>query len=127
LERLKAYLQVIAGISSWGVILALWVLLWERQATLQSWISAGKLLGSLALVVFAITIYWVRHNLRIYRMKGPRRMSPVRQPRTDVDRLGRKVFWEWPEGREGALLSNYVIIDFDSQTKRYRPAEEHDQ
>jgi hypothetical protein len=70
--------------------------------------------------VLAVTIWWIRHNVAIYRRKGPRRGRPENPPRTDEDRLGRDVAWTMPGGAPAALAERHLVVEVVGDLKTYR-------
>jgi hypothetical protein len=111
------------GVFFWLLMGALWVLLWrDGRATWSAFEGTGVRLAILAGTVFAITTWWVRHNVGIYRRKGPRSGRPENLPRTDVDRLGRVTRWSLPGGHVAARDVPHLIVELDGDVKRYRRA-----
>ena len=109
-----------AGVACWVLVVALW-------AKLIGDGSAGKALqrtlvelAALTGAVLAVTIWWIRHNVGIYRRKGPRHERATFAPRTDEDRLGRAVCWSLPGGALAASSAEYLVIEVDDDLKTYR-------
>lgn len=109
----------LAGVASWLLIVALWVMLIREG-------SAGALqrtlveLAVLTGAVLAVTTWWIRHNVGIYRRKGPRSQRATVAPRTDVDRLGRAVQWSLTGGALAACSAEHLVIEVDGDLKTYR-------
>jgi hypothetical protein len=83
-------LHVLVGIASWLAVAALWWLLVRQgkvstEALLNS-VGTVALVGAVAL---GVTLSWIRHNVSIYRERGPRNGRPDRAANTRADRLGR--------------------------------------
>lgn len=118
----RQLIHKLVALVSW-LLLALmwWLLVREHKVTSQGFISAGQTIAILIAATVLITLTWVRHNLRIYRQKGPRKGRPYIQPRTDVDRLGRQVFWECDFGHAEVLQAAHVVIELTGNEKRYTP------
>jgi hypothetical protein len=111
------------GVFFWLLTAALWVWLWaEGRATWDAFEGTTVRLAILAGTVFAVTTWWVRHNVGIYRRKGPRSGRPENLPRTDADRLGRDLRWDLPGGHVAALSAGHLVVDLDGETKSYRRA-----
>lgn len=110
------------GIGFWIVLIACWVIL-----VLQGKVSSAGLrdtaleLAVLAGAVLAVTLWWVRHNVAIYRKKGARKATPMHRPATDQDRLGRSVRWALPGEFVGALNVEHLVVEVgDDDVKVYR-------
>jgi hypothetical protein len=79
-----------------------------------------EVVAAIGVAVAIVTLAWVHHNVRIYRRKGPRKGRPTISPRTDVDRLGRRVQWELPQGHTEALAAGMLVVEVGDGEKRYR-------
>ena len=104
------------GVASWLVF----ALAWWRVVHLDAQVRASVLAEVLAcaLLVLATDVWWVRHNRRIYRRKGPRRGVPARDRDYTVDVLGRPARLLPPTVR-----SREVVLSLTPDgTKVYRPA-----
>ncbi len=72
------------GIAFWILLVGCWVALWATGR-----VGAGNLTYSVQYVaiiagaVLAVTVWWIRHNVRIHAKKGPRGLRPPEPPRTD--------------------------------------------
>ncbi|MBG6080539.1 hypothetical protein IWX58_002226 [Rubrivivax gelatinosus] len=118
-ERLTAARRLVHAL----VVLAGWVLFvwgWERVASGQP--AVGELLwlivGALVLVP-ALTLSWVLHNVGIYRRKGPRRSSALVALDYTHDFNGRRIDADWT-----ALASaRRVLIRNDGGHKRFENAD----
>jgi hypothetical protein len=111
----------VIGAAFWLLTAALWVELWvEGKTSLAAFQSTGIRLAILAGTVLAITTWWVRHNVGIYRRKGPRSGRPEHLPRIDEDRLGRELRWRLAGGHVGARTTRHLVIEHDDDTKSYR-------
>lgn len=118
--RSKEIMQALLGVLFWAVVGLMWfVLIRNNEVSWDAAFSSTKMIGAMALVTLILMALWIRHNLHIYESKGPRRGQPNFKPRTDIDKLGRKVVWD--DGLEANLQSNYVAIDILGEIKRYRP------
>ena len=104
------------GVVSW----LLFGLAWWRVVDLHAQVRGIVLVEVLAwaLLVLGINVWWVGHNRRIYRRKGPRRGVPVRGRDYTVDRLGRPV-----RLLPSTVRPQEVVLSLTSDgTKVYRPA-----
>ena len=114
--------HIALGIVSWLLFGALWVKLFvEDKAGPSAFRATAVQLAVVVGVVLALTIWWIRHNIRIHRRKGPRTGRPSHPPRTDVDRLGRHLRWDLPGGPLAARERTHLVVDLDGDVKSYRP------
>lgn len=76
-----------AGVACWLIF----GLAWWRVVETHSTVSARTLwvLLGCATAVVAVDLWWVQHNRRIYRAKGPRRGRPHASSPLVADSLGR--------------------------------------
>jgi hypothetical protein len=120
---MRQTLHVAVGLAFWALLAALWVALaLEGKASGAAFRDTGLQLAVLMGVVLAITIWWIRHNVGIYRRKGPRRGRVDLQPRTDEDRLGHAVRWALPDGPAAAATEQHLVIELHGQIKTYSAA-----
>jgi hypothetical protein len=120
---MRQFLHKLIGIFFWVVIVALWLLLVvEDRAGSANIAYSVQYVGAIAGVVLALTLWWIRHNLSIYRRKGARVGRPELAPRTDADRLGRPLRWQLGGGAIGALHVSHLVVELDGDAKVYREA-----
>ena len=118
---MRQVVHAIVGIAFWLLLVALWVLLViGHRATGAAFRGAGLQVAALIGAVLAITTWWIRHNVGIYRRKGPRKERASQEPRTDVDRLGRSIRWTMPGGVRTARAHEHLIIEVHGDVKTYR-------
>jgi hypothetical protein len=109
------------GAAFWALLILLWVkLVRDHKVGAANIAYSVQYLSIVAGAVLAVTIWWIRHNTRIYRRKGPRTGRPGTAPRTDEDRLGRPVRWQLEGGADGAVDAGHLVIDLDGEAKVYR-------
>ena len=121
----RRFLHALVGAAFWLVFALLWVDLVQDGAATTANLSRTLLfVGLIAALVLAITGAWVRHNVRLYRRRGPRPGSPLLPPRTDADRLWRTVVWDLPGGHLRAVETAHLVVDLDpaAAVKTYRRA-----
>jgi hypothetical protein len=119
--RQKAHMVI--GLAFWALFATLWAKLFaDHKAGLAAFRDTGIQLAAVVGVVVAVTTWWIRHNVGIYRRKGPRRGRPSQPPRTDEDRLGRAVRWDLPGGAIAARAHDHLIVELDGDVKTYRRA-----
>jgi hypothetical protein len=120
---MRQFLHKLVGLTSWIVLAILWaVLAIEHKATGAAFRDTAFQLAAIAAVLLAITLWWIRHNVSIYRRKGPREARVTHPPRTDADRLGRRLHWTLPGGVDGARAQQHLVIELDGDVKTYRQA-----
>ena len=118
---MRQALHIAIGIAFWLLLVALWILLaLDGKASGAAFRDTGMMLAALMGAVLALTIWWIRHNVRIYRRKGARRGRPLSPARTDEDRLGRDVDWAMPGGPLTALTERHLIVEIAGGLKTYR-------
>jgi hypothetical protein len=118
---MRQFAHKVIGAAFWLLLIGLWVLLaLEGKASGAAFRDTGLWLAALMGAVLAVTIWWIRHNVAIYRRKGPRRGRPENPPRTDEDRLGRDVAWAMPGGAPAALAERHLVVDIAGDLKTYR-------
>jgi hypothetical protein len=118
---MRQALHIAIGLAFWALLAVLWLLLaLEGKTTGAAFRDTGLQLAALMGAVLAITIWWIRHNVGIYRRKGPRRGRPDSPPRTDEDRLGRNVAWAMPGGAPAALAERHLVVEIAGDLKTYR-------
>jgi hypothetical protein len=112
------------GVAFWALLIFLWVkLVRDGRAGAANITYSIQYLSIVAGAVLAVTIWWIRHNTRIYRRKGPRTGRPELAPRSDEDRLGRPLRWQLEDGVDGARHAAHLVVDLDGEAKVYRTAE----
>jgi len=115
------FFHKVIGAAFWLLLAVLWaVLALEGKASGAAFRDTGLRLAALMGVVLAVTIWWIRHNVGIYRRKGPRRGRAENPPRTDEDRLGRDVAWTMPGGAPAALAERHLVVEIAGDLKTYR-------
>jgi hypothetical protein len=118
---MRQFVHSLIGIAFWLLLAGLWALLAiEGRASAASFRNTGIWLAALMGAVLAVTIWWIRHNVAIYRRKGPRRGRPENPPRTHADRLDRHVEWELPGGAPAALNERHLVVEIVGELKTYR-------
>lgn len=113
--------HILVGVAFWALLIVLWVtLVAERKAGPDSLAYSLQYVSAVSGAVLAVTLWWIHHNRRIYRRKGPRTGRPRIEPRTDEDRLGRPIRWQLDGGPECALDSAHLRVELDGDAKVYR-------
>lgn len=110
----KKLAHALALILGWLLFFWFW---WHVLATQEIYGPelALLLLGSAA-VFPALTLYWVLHNRRIYRAKGPRRQPRIVDEHYPQDWEGRRVVADWPS----LVSARSITIQVEPETKVYQ-------
>jgi hypothetical protein len=112
--------HIVVGLAFWALLVVLWILLvLERKAGGASLVYSVQYVCAVGGAVLAVTTWWIRHNTRIYKRKGPRTGRPSVPPRLDEDRLGRAIRWQNEGGAEGALEITHLRVELDGAAKVY--------
>jgi hypothetical protein len=118
---MRQAIHIAIGLAFWALLIALWALLANNgKASGAAFLDTGLELAVLIGAVLAITTWWVRHNVGIYRRKGARNGRAELRPRTDEDRLGHRVRWAMPGGADGAITQRHLVVELDGDLKTYR-------
>jgi hypothetical protein len=120
----RAYMRELShkaiGVAFWAVLLFLWVMLIrDHKAGGHTIAYSVQYLAMLGGAVLAVTLWWIRHNTRIYQRKGPRTGRPEIPARIDEDRLGRPIRWAMDGGAVGALDAGHIVVELDGAAKVY--------
>jgi hypothetical protein len=111
------------GVAFWTLLVVLWiVLVRDHKAGGRNIAYSVQYLAVIGGAVLSVTLWWIRHNTRIYRRKGPRTGRPEISPRVDEDRLGRPILWRTEGGADGALEAGHLLIEVDGAAKIYLQA-----
>jgi hypothetical protein len=111
----------IIGAAFWAVLIACWfVLVIEHKATPSAIRDSAVYVAIVMGAVLTITLLWIRHNVGIYRRKGPRQGRAALPPRTDEDRLGRRIEWTMAGGALAAAAEQHLVVDLHGDVKVYR-------
>ncbi len=110
-RRLWHVLLVLLG---WAIYFGFW---WKVLATRP---GIGPLFIVIPIILVAVptvTLFWIAHNLRLYRARDARRTSPVIPERYERDWVGRPVTADWERVRR----ARQIVIRWDDSAKRYEP------
>ena len=113
-RRWKGIGQGLAISGGWVIFVWAWIHVSHRTslATLLWGVAA---VAVVTLVALSVTVWWVVHNLRIHRRKGPRTSVPIAMPDYRSDFLGRSLDADWSLLRR----SSVVVVRVDDQGKRF--------
>lgn len=111
-QKVGHFLMVVLG---WVLFIWFWHL-----AAGEPWDSAPLMFLIIGAIIVSplVTLFWIFHNMGIYKRKGPRKGMADVKPYYDVDWSGREVTADW------ATLANarVVVIEIDEFGKNYRVA-----
>jgi len=108
--------HALVAVLGWIVFARFWWIVFYRTPP-EAAVQGVLVLGLLLLIAIAITLAWVRHNIRLFRNRTRRRTPPMVRPDFSRDVLGRNV--EGPAW-EDVRLAPEVEIDVVDSVKTYR-------
>ncbi|HEU5034029.1 MAG TPA: hypothetical protein VFT62_04620 [Mycobacteriales bacterium] len=103
----------VAGALAWVLFSLAWVFVLRRDP--KTWLPELIVPLIAAVAVTALTSLWVRHNIGIYRRKGPRRTIPAAPTSWQSDTLGRPL-----RLTAGAGTARVVTVSVADGCKHYR-------
>jgi hypothetical protein len=113
--------HIVTALLFWLALAGLWVrLAIDDKATPDAFRDTLLQLAVLMGVVLAITTWWIRHNVGIYRRKGPRQGRAEIAVAVDRDRLDRQIRWAMPGGVRTARAQQHLVVELDGDVKTYR-------
>ena len=118
--EMRQLLHMAIGLFFWILLLVMWgMLVTDDKVGVRNVADSIQYVGIVAAAVLAITLWWIRHNKRIYRRKGPRVGRPALAAPVDEDRLGRPVRWQVAGGAGGAAAMGHLVIELEGPAKVY--------
>jgi hypothetical protein len=111
-SRWHVLLHALALVAGWGLFAGSWWLVLDQP---RDTADLRHLILGAVIVMPAITLTWIAHNLGIYRRKGPRRAVAPVPLRYDVDFNGRRIEADWPALQNART----VVIERGDGVKRY--------
>lgn len=122
-EDMRQLAHKAIGVAFWTLLVVLWILLIrDHKAGGRNIAYSVQYLAMVGGAVLSVTLWWIHHNRRIYRRKGPRTGRPEMPPRTDEDRLGRPIRWQTEGGPAGACDVGHLLVELDGAAKVYLQA-----
>lgn len=100
----------------WAVFLWAWVTVMHYTAV-QTMIGTVILLVAGMAAVEVVDLMWIKHNLNIYKKKGPRKSVPKVGQQYRRDFLGRALIAE----QCSLLEDDLIVVDFDERRKTFVP------
>jgi TRAP-type uncharacterized transport system fused permease subunit len=120
---MRQLLHATLAIAFWVLLVLLWVMLWvQHKASGAAVVGTAARIAICVGLVLSLTLWWVGHNLGIYRRKGPRKGRPSARPDVTADRLGRQLLWALEGGAAEALAVGHLVVELDGDLKTYRAA-----
>jgi hypothetical protein len=118
---MRQFRHIVVGVAAWLALVGLWVLLaLQHKVTGAAFRDTLIQLSVIVGVVLAVTTWWIRHNVGIYRRRGSRQGRADVPPVTDHDKLGRAVRWNMPGGVDTAQTDRHLIVEIVGDVKTYR-------
>jgi len=111
-SRWHALLHALVLVAGWCLFAGSWWLVLDQP---RDTAGLGHLVLGAVIVMPAITLAWIAHNLGIHRRKGPRRAVAPVPLRYDVDFNGRRIEADWPTLQDART----VVIERGDGVKRY--------
>lgn len=99
---------------AWGLFVVGWIQV-ARHTSLATVTFSATLVTVVLVSVVLVTAWWVRHNVAIFRRKGPRRGLPRVERLVTADFLGRELAGEWREVRSAPA----VVITITEGRKQF--------
>jgi hypothetical protein len=111
----------LVGVLFWLLMVLMWVIVVsQHKAGVSNITHSVQYLSVVTGAVLSVTLVWIRHNMNIYRRKGPREGRPEDPPRIDEDRLGRPITWAVRGGHYQAKRARHLVVDVEDGRKVYR-------
>lgn len=111
-QRVVHLVVLVAG---WGLFAWGW-----RRVLDRTWETDALVIligGSLVLLPL-LTVFWIMHNKRIYRVKGPRNGVPKVDETYRQDWNGRRVEADWAQ----LSMADLIVVGIEDDRKVYRAA-----
>jgi hypothetical protein len=113
---IRALVQLGFVVIGWLLFLWAWVSVMRFTAP-ETAVATAILLAALAVVIEVINLSWIRHNVNIFKKKGPRKSVPQVRYEFRRDFLGRRQAADWQSLQREAL----IIVGFDDERKVFTP------
>lgn len=91
----RLYFHVIIAVISWLLFFYLWYLTFATKLFGLGPIRDLLTIALTGVAVSIIDIWWIMHNVNIYKKKGPRRAVNETEKIFDEDFFGRKIKSDW--------------------------------
>ena len=115
-SSIRALVQLVLVVIGWFLFLWAWVSVMRYTAP-ETVAVTTILLAAFAVVVEAINLLWIRHNMKIYKKKGPRENVPQVRYEFRRDFSDRRLAADW-QSLQGEAL---IIVSFDDGQKTFTP------
>ncbi len=113
---IRGLVQLVLVVIGWCLFLWAWISV-MRFTALETVVATIVLLAALAVVIEAINLLWIWHNVNIFKKKGPRKSVPQVRYESQRDFLGRRQVADWQKLPGEAL----IIVSFDDKRKIFTP------
>ncbi len=105
--RISQLLQVLVAIAGWLVFAAMWWWAFDRRGPSTDQVRDLAAVAVFSLAVVVVTSLWVRYNVQIYRIKGPRTRIPEGDRDYSHDTVGRPILAHF----ETLAYERSIVID----------------
>lgn len=113
-NRFKEQLHLLIAVASWILFAYFWYITLAYKFSGRRQFLELLALFVFAVVIFVMTVLWVRHNVKIWLQKGPRKQVPPVNFSLTRDKFGREV-----NISADIFNSNYVKVLVNKKTKTY--------
>lgn len=113
---IRALVQLVLVVAGWFLFLWAWVSVMRFTAPATA-VATVILLLAFAVVIYAINLLWIRHNVNIYKRKGSRKNLPQVEYDFRWDFLDRRLAADWQNLQRETL----IVVDFDEERKIFTP------
>lgn len=111
---IRALVQLVLVVVGWILFLWAWVSVMRFTAP-ETVAVTTILLAAFAVGIEVINLLWIRHNVNIYKRKGPRKSVPRVRYEFRRDFLGRRQAADW-QSLQGEAL---IVVSFDDEQKTF--------
>jgi hypothetical protein len=119
--QMRQLAHKLVGVLFWLLMVLMWVIVVrQHKAGFENVTHSVQYLSVVTGAVLSVTLFWIRHNVKIYKRKGPRGDRPAEAPRVDQDRLARPITWAVRGGHYQAQRARHLIVDVEDGRKLYR-------
>lgn len=102
----------------WALFLLAWVSAMRQTQPMTIFVTLAVLL-TCAIAIESVTLYWISHNVNIFRKKGPRKSLANVDHEFRRDFVGRELEADWERLREEGV----ILISQDEEHKTFVPYE----
>lgn len=110
---LRGTFHALVSILAWILFVYWWKQVTPQISPKDAVVSALTILLT-AIVISVLTLLWVRHNIAIFRRKGPRKALPSVSEERDADHLGRTI----SHPGYGCLKTSRVVVVSNEENRK---------